>query len=297
MRLAIIVPQFTPCDYQRPRDNFLRFREAIGQPFVHMLAATYLTRTFRETKDIIAGDKNCMWQKEALINEGIRQLPSEFDAVCWIDGDLLFQNPDWYAQTCAKLEQVPVVQMFEKITYLDRDDNALFGGYGSAACGDRLRWKVPGGAIACRREILDDGIYDRHVLGCGDDIFMSACTGTLERCCRRFNPALTRDVLAWGDSFGQHEVGFVPGEVHHLWHGDKENRQYADRHRILAEHDFDPATDVRVGDNGLLEWSSDKPALHAAVREFFAARKEDGSNTMALNGFNHQLGEVICQDE
>lgn len=265
MRLAIIVPRFNPCGYVRPHLNYDRFRESLRQQV--------------DVKNVVfayGDDNSFVWQKESLINIAIRTLPAEYDAVAWIDGDLLFSNPDWYADTCHALEQTPVVQMFETIIYLDPNDVPMQGGYGTAAAGDRLGFRAPGGAIACRRELLEHGIYDRHPLGGGDEIFMDACMGRASRWCYRLNEPFRDHVLEWALAFGQHTVGFIRGGVRHLWHGDRKGRQYTSRHQLLASHDFDPAVDVRVGDNGLLEWASDKPALHAAVKDYFTGRNEDG---------------------
>lgn len=72
------------------------------------------------------------------------------------------------------------------------------------------------------------------------------------------------------------KVGFVEGDVHHLWHGQRANRRYTTRHRILNRHLFDPWADIGLDRFGALHWTSRKPELHAEVREYFASRKEDG---------------------
>lgn len=266
MRLAIIVPHFNPCNYERPQENLKRFIVGLG-------GCVFCPRDLHVMS--LGSRGGFVWQKEPIVNHCVRNLSPNYDAICWIDADLLFSNDNWYADTCRKLEQFPVVQMFETITYLGPDDQPQSLGYGAAAAGKHATFRAPGGAIACRREFLANGIYDRHPLGGGDEIFMEACLGRVERVCQKFNPPFSEHVRRWCDAFGQHPVGFVPGAVKHLWHGDRKGRQYIARHQLLADHDFDPATDVRIGDNGLLEWASNKPALHAAVRDFFINRRED----------------------
>lgn len=291
MKLALISPTFNPFGYKRPEENYGRFLRSLCSQlppglndrfsYVAAFDADYANLLSnirpRSIRWFDAGDANFMWQKESLINIAIRELPPEFDAIAWIDGDLLFDNPNWYEQTCAALEESPVVQMFERIAYLGPDDECQSGGYGAAAAadGDRLGFRAPGGAIACRRELLEHGIYDRHVLGGGDEIFMEACLGRARRFYERLNPAWQQHVRHWCEDFGQHEVGYIPGTVRHLWHGDRAGRQYTSRHQLLASHNFDPEADVRIGGNGLLKWSSDKPALHTAVRDYFRGRAED----------------------
>jgi hypothetical protein len=41
-----------------------------------------------------------------------------------------------------------------------------------------------------------------------------------------------------------------------------------------SEH-FDPAADVRLNAQGILEWASEKPKLHHEVADYFASRRED----------------------
>lgn len=283
MKCGIIVTHFNPCGYRRPAENLRWFTpNIIGQCPGFMLVRADFREWERDDKHlgqvnigIIAAEQNMLWQKERLINLAIQQLPPEYDAVAWIDGDLLFDNPDWYAATCDMLETVPVLQLFETISYLGKEGNVVARNYGAVAAGDRLTFKAPGGAIACRRELLEHGLYDRNVMGGGDQVFLGACNGTHFSFWKRCNPKWGESVRAWCERFGTHDVGFVPGNVNHLWHGSRRNRQLKTRHEVLSALDYDPENDVTVGANGLLEWASDKPALHQAVREYFEARLED----------------------
>ena len=72
------------------------------------------------------------------------------------------------------------------------------------------------------------------------------------------------------------EGAAIDSTVYHLWHGDRVDRQYETRNKILSEFAFDPAIDCRLNDDGILEWSSDKPGMHTRIREYFEGRKEDG---------------------
>lgn len=104
---------------------------------------------------------------------------------------------------------------------------------------------------------------------------MAACTGNHRRSWIKRHSEWQPVVRAWCNSFGPHNVGFIPGNVRHLFHGYRSDRHYRERHVLLSTHRYDPQTDVRIGENGLLEWCSDKPDLHAAVREYFMSRNED----------------------
>ena len=71
-------------------------------------------------------------------------------------------------------------------------------------------------------------------------------------------------------------MGFAPGTLVHLWHGDLKDRRYADRHREFRQFDFNPVKDLALDENQCWRWGSPKPDMHRYVRDYFAARKEDG---------------------
>jgi hypothetical protein len=73
----------------------------------------------------------------------------------------------------------------------------------------------------------------------------------------------------------QGELSFAPGRIFSLWHGSIENRRYVQRNEELRAMAFDPSADIRISDNGCLEWASDKPDLHDWARRYFEERRED----------------------
>jgi len=88
--------------------------------------------------------------------------------------------------------------------------------------------------------------------------------------------------LNWAQGFYndiQGHVGAVSGIALHLWHGNLARREYRERKEILKQHAFDPRADLRLGENGCWEWNSQKPELHAWIREHFQRRREDDLDT------------------
>jgi hypothetical protein len=77
------------------------------------------------------------------------------------------------------------------------------------------------------------------------------------------------------------KVGYVPGILLHLWHGDMDNRRYVLRNQELALFEFDPASDIRLGPEGCWEWNSPKSELHIWAVNYYYQRKEDGDARMA----------------
>ena len=139
-----------------------------------------------------------------------------------------------------------------------------------------------GNAVAARRDLLErHGLYDGCVIGGGDSALLGAAYGVQDVIagCWRMSPAQRVHYSRWAAGFSadvRGRVGVLEGEIHHLWHGDLEDRRYGLRHADLEPHLFDPNLDIRLGVDGAWRWANDKPALHTLLREYFRNRHEDG---------------------
>jgi hypothetical protein len=76
----------------------------------------------------------------------------------------------------------------------------------------------------------------------------------------------------------QGRIGYVDTDIHHLYHGEKADRQYVNRWTQLNAHGYDPIRHVTVKPGELLRWS---PLAPCALRQYVAqylltGRKEDG---------------------
>jgi len=282
-RLAAVTCHFNPRGYRRLRENYFRFRDALRGCPLYTIEVSF-DGTFYLPADwqFKATSQNLMWQKEALINEAVRRLPDRFDQIAWIDADLLFLNADWAQATSELLNQFPVVQLFDNCHYITAQGRWEYL-HPSLLRKRREGLKEhgqPGGAWAARRELLDKhGLFAENVIGGGDANFSDAIFGELSGyVTRRSPPGLNAVYDTWArrvfaDVEGR--VGCTPGDVVHLYHGTRQNRQYIERTAILREESFDPRQDLRLNGDGLLEWCSNKPQLHQRIRDYFSSRRED----------------------
>jgi hypothetical protein len=245
-----------------------------------------------------------MWQKERLLNIGISQLSPLCDKVVWLDGDILFENAHWVKETSALLDSYPVVQPFSRAFWLAQGCNRPPFETTPGLGGRRVAWGMArtlalrsdrrrllgdyfihghcGFAWAARRELLAaHGLYDRRILGGGDVVIAHSIYGDREfwsgrnKFCLRMTPAELQSIAEWGRRVYdgvRGAVSFTEGSVFHLWHGDLEKRGYLQRQEILWGGRFDPYTDISLGADGCWQWSSDKPALHRQVRDYFEGR-------------------------
>ena len=257
--------------------------------------------------------RDVLWQKERLLNHALQALPPDCHTVVWLDSDILFERTDWPQLAMEALEQAVMVQLFSRVHYLPRDvdfsrplaeqsylqrrssasglvsgglaQNVLVTSIETLKAHGMAMDYSNGHAWVMRRELLQrEGFYEAMVVGGGDYVFLQAAIGQFEAVRQGHgwtapDSRQYRHYLRWAERFQavvQGRIGMVPGEIFNLWHGELLDRRYMPRHQILTGHDFDPDRDIAIDEHGSLRWSSDKPALHQAVLEYFQGRQEDG---------------------
>jgi hypothetical protein len=208
-----------------------------------------------------------LWHKEGLINYLLARIPSYYRYVFWLDADILFTNPLWLIQSIAALQKYTIVQPFEYGIHLEQDELKPSFDLELARqnCHDLDRrhprlWRSfaanhalgrsgvdnyhlhghVGFAWGARREVLTQApLFDRALIGGADHIMAHAAVGQIPHPCisKAFTENLD-EVIAWSERFyavTEGRLGYVAGDLYHLWHGPLENRQYLQRIR-----DFTP---------------------------------------------------------
>lgn len=253
--------------------------------------------------------KGVLWQKERLLNIGLKRLPPSCDKVAWLDGDVILENDEWVAETARLLETYIVVQPFDTACWLpegmrEGPDQSFFGfgnhekqsmaGMGYAMSRAREKREAlesyfkhghTGFAWAARRSLLDKhGFYDCQILGNADFVIGHAMYGNVDFWegrnwqCLRLSEQLQSHIKEWSEELYEDvrdSVYYVPGRCLHLWHGDQTDRQYDERLLVLKECQFDPEKDLVLDENDCWMWNSDKPTLHQWAADYFRARKEE----------------------
>jgi hypothetical protein len=121
--LWILTSYFNPHRYDTKRRNYQRFLDKIERAQLNWMVVEcafgntpFELRRSPRVLQIRASD--VMWQKERLLNIAIQRLPHDCEKVAWVDCDIIFENADWAIQTSELLDQVPVVQPFDKAVRL-----------------------------------------------------------------------------------------------------------------------------------------------------------------------------------
>lgn len=236
-----------------------------------------------------AGPEHLLWQKERMLNLAEKNVPDQYDAIAWIDMDVMLLNPNWIEWTKNLLSTNHVCQLwstsYERDAFgnLNRIRPSVASAYneGKPDCFHLGRYH-PGFAWAMRRDTFHKigGLLDTNIVGNGDT---HMCRGFFNADLwtdRYMSDKWRADTDAWrekANSVIQGHVGCVPGDLIHFWHGDRTNRKYVERLSYLGDHDYDPATDIEIDPaNGLYRWTDyaqkARPAMIKKVKGYFHER-------------------------
>ncbi|UJR24860.1 hypothetical protein I4U23_006229 [Adineta vaga] len=261
---AVIAVIFNPIKYESRYNHYHKFEAHMAESGVTLFTVECIfesaerfglpNQSFHLTRNgdsrhiqIIA--PSILWIKENLINVAIKCLPQHFQYVAWIDADIEFERLDWPHQTIAELQRYPIVQLFElsyflgpsgKSDILRRDYSFGYSIRKNKPIDPRRynEWYAhPGYAWAMHRSAICTigGLLDFCIIGSGDLHFAFALLRRIEETLR---PGLHADyrhlAMTWGDRLADvaqngANVGYVPINIWHHWHGERNDRNYVDR--------------------------------------------------------------------
>jgi len=140
---------------------------------------------------------------------------------------------------------------------------------------------APGFAWVAQKDDLEKlPLYEFCVIGGGDSAYAYASVGKPELHERGImSPRHAAHYFRWAEksySYFGGNVGYLKGDIQHLWHGWLNDRNYVGRNRLLFEHGFDPATDIVPDHNGVWAWADPDSPLAVDLKRYFFERKEDG---------------------
>lgn len=246
-----------------------------------------------------------LWHKENAINVGIKKLlPSNWKAVAWIDADIEFENVHWVSDALKLLNGfADIVQLMSYAINLDK--------YGAPTtvcegmCYNYYKYKLnnikrkiktrlhTGYAFACTRKCYDaiGGLYQYSILGSGDRDFIwpllisTNLFSQIINSPEKIDPQSNFCVKSKGHlaSIGEYHkkrgplrVAYVPGNIRHYFHGNFENRKYAERSKILEDYNYDPIKHLTLNEDGILIPSADCPqGMLNKIKSYFDERNED----------------------
>jgi len=288
-KVGLVASYFNPCNFKLRRDNYLKFFEKLGE-FSRYLTTVELA--FDDAKFHLEALPNrlafrsphIMWQKEALLNIGINKAIADgYEYIVWLDADIEFHNDGWYDQLELACSQHALIQVFETIKRHDDSDaftvmKGTAASIGNSSPATGFGW---GARASVLREV---NLYSNLIIGGGDTLIYAAGNGVLREWLhkRRYSLAHIEDIVSWSNKWYSHiqgDVGFAKNRIDTFYHGDLKNRNYLNRHELLLYNEFNPSVDIRIGEDGVIQWVSDKLDMHKRLRDYFADRQEDGESS------------------
>ena len=284
--LGLVTCYFNPCNYARRRQNFQRFLDGLKPYHQHL---TVVELAFDDQGHHFANFPNhiglrsttMVWQKEALLNIGIRHATQHYPKVAWLDGDILFHNPGWYGNISVELEGSNLIQVFRTVKIHEtvrtvKKMKSTLASIGQASPATGFGW-------AAKSEMFTNnlGLYDHLIVGGGDTLIYAAAHGSMEHWMQKRTSTYhhARHILDWAEQWYARidsSLGWADNEIETFYHGSLKTRRYMNRHDILKESSFDPYEDIEIDSaTGLLEWRTGKTGMVADIRQYFADRKED----------------------
>ena len=110
---------YNPVHYKTKLDNYKLFRAASRRQGLRLICVEL---AFGDMPfELAEGDadqviqirgSDILWQKERLLNIGLKHLPDDCDKFVWLDADVLFTNDQWVHQTKDLLRKYNVVQPY-----------------------------------------------------------------------------------------------------------------------------------------------------------------------------------------
>lgn len=300
--LIVLTTYFNPCGYQTRRKNYDEFVKGLKANGVHCITieCAFGTQPFElpDSLNVLqVRTDSVLWQKERLLNLAVKSLPKHFKYVAWLDCDIVFHNPNWVNDCIAVLKQHKVAQVFETCKRLDQsglgEADPIAPSFGliqslmpvSLECGRYDVHGHTGYGWAMHRDIFDKvGLYESAISGSADHFMAHAIYNHYGFCVEnalKHDKVQIQHLKEWGDQFYdmvKGSLGFVPGQIHHLWHGSTENRRYFLRMHEITDLGYNPYDDIISKPGRPLEWSSrmDKVELKDYFINYFNSRREDG---------------------
>ena len=291
---AVMLAFYNPVPFKRILRNILYIIKVLKDKNIPYFV---IECVFKDAKPeipdatMVVRSNSYMFYKEQLLNKLEKSIPEQYTKLICLDGDILFDAPDWVNQISKSLDENDIIQPFNEACWLTPNNTKVRSKKPSYAYGivhNKLRaprsihMYHPGFAWAFKRDIFRKmgGFFDRAVIGNGDMLFVFNFI-------RDHVPEFwIRDVLrsrfildTWPAYHAKikelnPKIGYVTMSALHLFHGVRQNRQYTTRYKSVS-HMLTGTWDdqITVNADGLFEFKN--PELSNGVLEYFKRRNED----------------------
>lgn len=275
-KLAVLTSFFNPCNYTNPYSNYLQFASSIKKYASLFTIELSFNNNFiikdEHVLQIKANNNNVCWQKEALLNILLSNIPKEYTDIAWIDCDILFDQPYWVDSAYAALNKYKIVQLFRNVAKVDINGNKIQKRSIVSSFPDSGE---SGFAWAARREVIDElKLLDNQIFG-GADIVMASAFMNRPHLIKNQNYIDNESTKKWINTAIQiieGSVSYIDTDITHLYHGSENNRILARQHKRSKLIECINYNEQVQKENGI--WSVSNQH-YDQIYDFFISRKED----------------------
>lgn len=283
--MAICFVLFNPAQTKRIVMNYLYVKNKLlqqGLP-VFTLELVYEGRTPEIPDAFHVSTKSFLFHKENLCRILESKIPSCYTKLAFLDADVYFTEASWYKQTSDLLNKYDVVQPFERAHWLDLTYKQTMLTRKTVLLNQKQAWDFayhPGFAWCFRRKWYRRvGFFDFAVSGSGDTLSVAAWLR------KTFPPKFQSLPSPLVEKFKQFSSLPAPSciylkdvDLYHLYHGSRENRQYAERHKMLQiKGEIDDY--LTKNEDGVWEWK-DPAKWNPVYLQYFKKREDDSLSTL-----------------
>jgi hypothetical protein len=117
-KMLVILPFFSPCNSVRMLQNMLVVKNKLVQadiPFVviHCLFPNNSAISKESSQYMTVKSNSYAFVKENLVNIAIKKHINEYDNFLVHDGDIIFEDKDWYDNVCNTLRKADIIHPYE----------------------------------------------------------------------------------------------------------------------------------------------------------------------------------------
>jgi len=297
---AVLMVFYNPVGFKRILNNIMYIMRILKEKNIpcYVIECVFNDEKPQVTgADLVVNSNSLMFYKEQLINKLERIVPEKYTKIVTLDGDIMFDAPDWLDQVSIALDTYDVIQPYDRACWLTPDNKRIGSwkyGYAYALKENVAIHKHnvnsyhPGFAWAFKRKIFQDlgGFFPNAVVGSGDGVFaFNFLKGgipsywkymmTLGR--KNIFDIILEDWEAYHENFKRvnPKIGYVKIRAMHLFHGLRMNRQYVSR------YSYSPIKVVGKSWNDIFSTNKDgltefiEPSMRKSLYKYFKTRNED----------------------
>ena len=291
---CVLLAFFNPVPFRRILKNMLYIIKILKEKGIPCFVAECVFHGRRPQipgADLVLKSNSYMFYKEQLLNKLEKVVPEQYTKLICMDGDIMFDAPDWINQVSVKLDTCDIIQPFAEACWLTPDNTRIRMKKPSYGCAisnkvtitaNNIHKYHPGFVWAFRRDVFRSigGFYDRGIMGNGDMLFaFNMFRESVPEFWKR-DVLKTEFILDEWNTYNKGvqevnpRVGYLNMKALHLFHGLREKRQYTTRYKDASEYlSSSWAESIHVNADGLYEFND--PRASQAVLAYFKGRDED----------------------